>query len=152
MANRNALVLQARGAREDDVRMRVRKALEALTAENATVSFYAVAERAQVARSTLYRNEELKAAVEAAREQALQCAQARCSADEADALRVARAQIAALQRQLAQARAERDCLERELAARDGKYAGAVFCLVEGAASRPAAVNVSYHAVALDQAA
>ena len=152
MANRNALVLQARGAREDDVRMRVRKALEALTAENATVSFYAVAERAQVARSTLYRNEELKAAVEAARERALQCAQAQCSADEADALRVARAQIAALQRQLAQVCAERDRLERELAARDEECAGAVFCLVEGAASRPAAVNVSYHAVALDQAA
>ncbi len=46
---------------------RVAAAIESLLAEGSAVSFYSVAERAQVARSTLYRRPDLKTAVEEAR-------------------------------------------------------------------------------------
>lgn len=60
----------ARKARSDDMTARVSDAVEALMAEGAPVSFYTVAGRAQVARSTLYRRPDLRAVVEAAREAA----------------------------------------------------------------------------------
>lgn len=46
---------------------RVAAAIEGLLDEGSAVSFYSVAERAQVARSTLYRRPDLKTAVEEAR-------------------------------------------------------------------------------------
>lgn len=46
---------------------RVASAIDGLLAESSAVSFYSVAERAKVARSTLYRRPELRAAVEGAR-------------------------------------------------------------------------------------
>lgn len=46
---------------------RVTSAIDGLMAEGSAVSFYSVAERAKVARSTLYRRPELRAAVEGAR-------------------------------------------------------------------------------------
>lgn len=153
MTDRKALVASARDVRDDEVRARVHEALDALAAEGATISFYAVAERAQVARSTLYRNEGLRAEVAAAREQALWRAQALSPAAEADALRVARAQVSALERQLACVRAERDRFARELAARDERHAGVVFCLVEDEnVLPPVPERVSYHVTTFDQVA
>ena len=54
-------------AQKEATTARVAAAIEGLLAEGSTVSFYSVAERAQVARSTLYRRPDLKAAVEEAR-------------------------------------------------------------------------------------
>lgn len=51
----------------DEVTVRVRNAVEGLLAEGERVTFYAVADRAEVARSTLYRRDDLKAIIIAAR-------------------------------------------------------------------------------------
>ena len=52
---------------KEETATRVASAIDGLLAEGSAVSFYSVAERAQVARSTLYRRPELRAAVEGAR-------------------------------------------------------------------------------------
>ena len=54
-------------AQREATAARVAAAIEGLLAEGSAVSVYSVAERAQVARSTLYRRPDLKAAVEEAR-------------------------------------------------------------------------------------
>ena len=51
----------------DEVVARVRQALSELQAANKRISFYSVAEKAQVARSTLYRCNDLRRLIETAR-------------------------------------------------------------------------------------
>ena len=58
---------ERREAQMERTAARVASAIDGLLAEGSAVSFYSVAERAQVARSTLYRRPELRAAVEGAR-------------------------------------------------------------------------------------
>ena len=53
--------------RYDEVSLRVEKAIGELLAQSKRISFYSVAEKAGVARSTLYRRKDLRAAVEEAR-------------------------------------------------------------------------------------
>lgn len=60
-------LMQARKRHALVLEQRVRAAVESLVAEEGMVSFYRVAKRAEVARSTLYRNEALRACVEEAR-------------------------------------------------------------------------------------
>lgn len=67
---RACVLAQVRGAREADVASRVREAIEDLRERGDPVTFYAVAERAQVARSTLYRRADLKRIVSDARAEA----------------------------------------------------------------------------------
>lgn len=55
-----------RQARSDDVKRRVERAIGELLCAGCSVSFYAVADRAQVARSTLYRRDDLRTLVRAA--------------------------------------------------------------------------------------
>lgn len=56
-----------RDSQRADTAVRVQHAIDELLAEGTRVSFYSVAQRAQVARSTLYRRPDLKTLVEAAR-------------------------------------------------------------------------------------
>lgn len=56
-----------RARREDFMEESVRNAITSLLAERESLSFYKVAERAQVARSTLYRKQNLRRMVEDAR-------------------------------------------------------------------------------------
>ena len=58
---------ERREAQMERTAARVASAIDGLLAEGSAVSFYSVAERAKVARSTLYRRPELRAAVEGAR-------------------------------------------------------------------------------------
>ena len=58
---------ERREAQMEGTATRVVSAIDGLLAEGSSVSFYSVAERAKVARSTLYRRPELRAAVEGAR-------------------------------------------------------------------------------------
>ena len=58
---------ERREAQMERTAARVASAIDGLLAEGSAVSFYSIAERAQVARSTLYRRPELRAAVEGAR-------------------------------------------------------------------------------------
>ena len=58
---------EQREAQMEGTAARVVSAIDGLLAEGSAVSFYSVAERAKVARSTLYRRPELRAAVEGAR-------------------------------------------------------------------------------------
>lgn len=68
IGNGRAIALEAqRSNRRANTAARVQHAIDELLAEEAKVSFYSVAQRAQVARSTLYRRPDLKALVEAAR-------------------------------------------------------------------------------------
>lgn len=60
-------LMQARKRHALALEHRVRAAVESLAAEGSAISFYRVAKRAEVARSTLYRNEILRACVEEAR-------------------------------------------------------------------------------------
>ena len=61
-------LIEAREKYSNIIENKVRWAIEAIVAEKKTPSFYNVASRAQVARSTLYRKPELKALVVAARD------------------------------------------------------------------------------------
>lgn len=66
--NRQVATLQCfRTEREDMMEESVRCAIASLQAEGKTPSFYKVAERAQIARSSLYRKHNLRRLVEAAR-------------------------------------------------------------------------------------
>lgn len=58
-----------RNSQQASTSARVKHAIDELLAEGLRVSFYSVAQRAQIARSTLYRRPDLKALVEAARPQ-----------------------------------------------------------------------------------
>lgn len=60
---------RARELQSRSMERRVRAVVEALVAEGRRPSFYEVAKRAQVARSTLYRNASLRRCVEEARAQ-----------------------------------------------------------------------------------
>lgn len=62
---------EQREAQMEGTAARVASAIDDLLAEGSAVSFYSVAERAKVARSTLYRRPELRAAVEDARNMAV---------------------------------------------------------------------------------
>lgn len=105
MADRRLLAARAREARSDDVASRVYEAIRVLVAEGARLSFYSVADRAQVARSTLYRNEELRLAVKEAQETSLK---RRVSDGEGKAALLQ--QVRALQEELSRVRAQRDAL------------------------------------------
>lgn len=63
------VLARAREFQSRSTERRVRGAVEALAAEGKRPSFYEVAKRAQVARSTLYRNASLRRCVEEARAQ-----------------------------------------------------------------------------------
>lgn len=104
---------EARERRSLALERRVRVAVESLAAEGIAVSFYRVAERAQVARSTLYRNEALRACVEGARAyQADEAARAAASAIDEALLQNAslRTEVEELRRALAAVENQRDCL------------------------------------------
>lgn len=62
------VLAEARAGRSDAVARDVRRALAELRQRGERASFYAVAKRARVARSTLYRRADLKRLVVAARE------------------------------------------------------------------------------------
>lgn len=100
---------------------RVRKAIDALEAEGQIPSFYRVAERAAVARSTLYRNKALRVCIEEARErfsaQGDRSAESPEPGDGSQRNFPLRAEVDALREALAVARGERDALERKLAMR-----------------------------------
>lgn len=66
---RCCVLARAREFQSQSTERRVRGAVEALAAEGKRPSFYEVAKRAQVARSTLYRNASLRRCVEEARAQ-----------------------------------------------------------------------------------
>lgn len=61
-------LMQARKRHALTLEHRVRAAVKSLVDEGSVISFYRVAKRAEVARSTLYRNEALRACVEEARD------------------------------------------------------------------------------------
>lgn len=60
----------ARAERDKHMDISVRAAIASIAQEGMTPSFYNVAQRAQIARSTLYRKQALRALVESARDQA----------------------------------------------------------------------------------
>ena len=62
-------IVEANRTRSDEVARRVKVAIEVMQADGERISFYAVAKRAQVARSTLYRRLDLRRLVEGAREE-----------------------------------------------------------------------------------
>lgn len=100
---------------------RVRKAIDSLEAEGQMPSFYQVAERAAVARSTLYRNKALRVCIEEARERfsARAVAPAHALGQNSVLLQSQslRTEIEKLRKELAAAQSERDALERRLAMR-----------------------------------
>ena len=77
--------LATRNQKQQQMQDRVRAAVAELVSEGRVPSFYQVSQRAGVARSTLYRNDDLRALVERARAEALQqeesrpCGQMACS-------------------------------------------------------------------------
>lgn len=100
---------------------RVRKAIDSLEAEGQMPSFYQVAERAAVARSTLYRNKALRVCIEEARERFSVRAVAPAHALGQNSVLLQsqslRTEIEKLRKELAAAQSERDALERRLAMR-----------------------------------
>ncbi len=68
-------------SQEQNIEQRVRRAVGEMAAEGKVPSFYQVAERAKVARSTLYRNPELRALVEEARRDAIAASGGYASSD-----------------------------------------------------------------------
>lgn len=113
----------ARQAYSQAVALRVRAVLDDMAAQGVVPSFYTVAERACVARSTLYRRPELKRLVAEAREAALQptlhARETDAPREAADALcelAAGRGELAALRRENASLRRERDSLVGENAA------------------------------------
>ena len=91
--------------------MRVRQAVVELQASSKRISFYAVAKKAAVARSTLYRCDDLRLIVETARaEHAVAHSPVEASGGMADA----QLQIAELARMLAEERKHASRLERKL--------------------------------------
>ncbi len=64
--------LATRNQKQQQMQDRVRAAVAELVSEGRVPSFYQVSQRAGVARSTLYRNDDLRALVERARAEALQ--------------------------------------------------------------------------------
>ena len=91
-------------SRHADIVNRTISAIEDLRAAGKKISFYAVAERAQVSRSTLYRSEDLRELVEAARADGMLSQQAQHEALDA--------RIAELEDELSRVSLERDELER----------------------------------------
>ena len=91
--------------RHDEVTRRTICAILELLKTGETISFYSVAKRAQVARSTLYRRDDLKRIVMEARDSSTPPA-----AQELEIL----VKIAELEKELAQVKLERDELEKEL--------------------------------------
>lgn len=98
--------VQARFAKDGGIACRVNDALRSLAAEGTYPSFYLVARRAGVARSTLYRREDLRAAVDRAR------ARARSTASKPTASR-ANPSVALLQEELRRAWGRIEELEAE---------------------------------------
>lgn len=66
-AGKPAALSTAQGRKKQQIQNRVQAALAELAAEGKALSFYQVSQRAGVARSTLYRNPQLRALVEQAR-------------------------------------------------------------------------------------
>ena len=91
-------------SRHADIVDRTISAIKDLRAAGKKISFYAVAERAQVSRSTLYRSDDLRKLVEAARADGALSQQAQHEALEA--------RIAELEDELARVSLERDELEQ----------------------------------------
>lgn len=60
-------IAEANKARGNEVARRTKVAIEEMLADGEQISFYSVAKRAQVARSTLYRRPDLRHLVESAR-------------------------------------------------------------------------------------
>lgn len=98
---------------------RVQAAIASLEAEGRIPSFYQVAERAAVARSTLYRNKTLRVCIEEARERFSMQTAAPAPALGRNGVsrqsRSLRAEIEMLRKDLAAVQGERDALERRLA-------------------------------------
>lgn len=122
-ARKSASPPAANGSRRS-FEQRVRQAVASLQAEGKVPSFYQVAQRANVARSTLYRNAALREIVRRGRDEAspsvVVCDRPAATGDppaEAGGLQCGadlQADAAALRQALAGVRAERDALAREL--------------------------------------
>ena len=104
----------AREKYSEEVSVRVRSAIDSLVEQGKALSFYSVAEAAGVARSTLYRRDDLRALVEAARSGVRAAAPTSPIADRlADAEnenRKLRVDLARLDAAYRKACRERDCL------------------------------------------
>ena len=111
-ASQRALV-GARQAHSRAVALRVRAVLADMAAHGVVPSFYAVAERACVARSTLYRRSELKRLVAEAREDALRPALRAGGADAPCEVAAEHGELVVLRREVAALRSENAALRRE---------------------------------------
>lgn len=101
----NTQIREINSERHETVCMGVRRAIAQILEEGGRVSFYSVAERAQVSRSTLYRKPDLRRLVENARD-----ATASASEPREPSLATERLleRISALEEELAQARRSAD--------------------------------------------
>ena len=100
-------IAEANKARGNEVARRTRAAIEEMRTGGERISFYSVAKRAQVARSTLYRRPDLRRLVEGARGEG-----AAAIAGEPDAA----SDVERLEGELARVRRERDELREAMGA------------------------------------
>ena len=100
-------IVEANGARSDEIARRTMDVIGKMQANGERISFYSVAKRAQVARSTLYRRLDLRRLVEGAREEGV----ASISNDPDAASDIER-----LKKELACIRGERDKLLKAMSA------------------------------------
>lgn len=132
---------EKRDSKDSSTKWRVQVAIASLEAEGRAPSFYQVAKRAGVARSTLYRNEALRVCVEHARERfSARSATMMQMLDRDDLLRQNRSlrvEVEALQQALADARGECAVLKRRQAIPCGSANRLVF--VYGVCHLPEAV-------------
>lgn len=112
----------ARQTYSQEVALRVRAVLDDMATHGVVPSFYAVAERACVARSTLNRRPELKRLVAEAREAALRPVLRAGDADAPCESAARRSELAAGRGELAVLRRENDSLRRERASLVGENA------------------------------